>query len=127
MEMFKQSSNESAPPDRSSATSSSTDTEATVLVAPELSELSLDALNPEEVFPMNGVRTKLTHLDRTLYGSSPRQLSMIMVGEGGIGKSRVIPPPSSTSAHEGKAPASKIRAYRLRLQQQEAIFAGVPP
>lgn len=68
------------------------DDEATVIMAPVMSEQALDALNPTELLPdqRRAYDIITTHLDCTLAGDNPRQLLMIVVGEGGTGKSRVI-------------------------------------
>lgn len=68
------------------------DDEATVLATPMMSEQPLDALNPADLLldQRRAYNIITSHLDHTLAGESPRQLLMIMVGEGGTGKSRVI-------------------------------------
>ncbi|KAI0728096.1 hypothetical protein C8Q72DRAFT_780541, partial [Fomitopsis betulina] len=57
-----------------------------------MSEQPLDALNPADLLldQRRAYNIITSHLDHTLAGESPRQLLMIMVGEGGTGKSRVI-------------------------------------
>lgn len=66
--------------------------DATVVPVSDLSDESLEALNPNDLLPDQRRAYDLVtrHLDRTVAGDNPNQLLMILVGEGGTGKSRVI-------------------------------------
>lgn len=82
-----------------------TDTSGQVSIIPpnETSESSLPAVNPSQLKPdqFRAYDIIAWHLDQTIAGKNPPPLRMIIYGEGGTGKSRVIQTVTENFAQRG--------------------------